>query len=248
MAEHQKIHPVDIETPATVPLVPHQAQKSDSGSPGHQYPSQQRTIPVKHSRPPRKRSCLCRCFCWTISLLLLIVIVIAAIVGILFLVFQPKLPKYSVNSLRVSEFTLNTDMSLSAQFNVMVTARNPNKKIGIYYGKGSRLRVYYTNIKLCEGSLPKFYQGHRNTTELDIALTGQTNNASTLLTTLSQEQQTTGTVPLNLRADVPIRVKLGKLKLPRVKFVVKCNLVVDNLTANNSISIRSSKCKFRLRH
>ncbi|PIA35369.1 hypothetical protein AQUCO_03500035v1 [Aquilegia coerulea] len=247
MADQQKkIHPVDIEAPPTTPLMPSDASKSDKGDPAEQYPPIRRTIPVIHSKPPKKRGCCCRFFCWTLSLLLVLIILIAATAGILYLVFQPKLPKYSINRLRISEFRLSQDDSLFATFTVAITARNPNKKIGIYYENGSHINVYYNNIKLTGGSLPKFYQGHENTTVLDVDLSGQTQNANGLLTALTQQQQT-GSIPLVIKATVPVRVKLGKLKLMKVKPRVRCNLVVDSLTANNLISIRTSSCKFRLR-
>lgn len=248
MADPQKIHPVDIEAPPTAPLMPSHAPKSENGEPVQQYPPlPQRTIPVFHSKPPKKRrNCCCRFFCWTLSLLLILVILIAATLGILYLVFQPKIPKYSVDKLRISDFTLNPDASLYARFTVEITARNPNKKIGIYYEGGSRIDVYYTNIQLAQGSLPKFYQGHQNTTVLDVALAGQYMNANGLLTALSQQQQT-GNIPLKLNVKVPVRVKLGKLKLMKTTFRVRCNLMVDSLNANSLPRISTSSCKFRFK-
>jgi hypothetical protein len=249
MSDHQRIHPVvhDVEAPhtPTAPLVPQGAPKSDKEE---QYPTHQRTIPVKHSRPPKRRSCCCKFFCWTISLLLLLVLIIAVVVGILFLVFQPKLPKFSVDKLQITQFNLGTDDSLSSTFDVTVTARNPNKKIGIYYESGSDISGWYVDTKLCEGALPKFYQGHRNTTVLLLPLTGQTQNATALVSALQQQQQETGNIPLSLKVNQPVRIKLGKLKLFKIKFRVRCTLVVDALTANNTeIKIQSSSCKFRLR-
>ncbi|KAA8532126.1 hypothetical protein F0562_006732 [Nyssa sinensis] len=116
--------------PPTVPLVPRGASKSDKGDPVEHYPAIHRTIPVAYSKPPKKRSCFCRCLCWTVCLLILQIIVIAVFAGIIFLVFQPKLPKYSVDSLRITQFNLTNDMNLNATFNVNITATNPNKKIG----------------------------------------------------------------------------------------------------------------------
>ncbi|KAF5457019.1 hypothetical protein F2P56_021157 [Juglans regia] len=253
MADPQKIHPVhDVEAPhaSTAPLVPRGTSKSDRGDPtalGQRYPPFQRTIPVTYSKPPKKRSCWCKCLCWTVCLLLLQLIIIGIIVGIIFLAFQPKLPKYSVDKMQITQFNLSGDDSLYAAFDVTITARNPNKKIGIYYEGGSSIGVWYTDRKLCQGALPKFYQGHRNTTVLNVPLTGQTQNASGLLTTLQQLQQETGSIPLTLRVNQPVRIKLGKLKLFKIKFRVRCRLQVDSLSANNAITIRNSSCKFRLR-
>jgi len=249
MADQQRIHPVqDPEAPIapTVPLVPRGLSKSDKGEPVEQYPRYQRTIPVHYAKPPKKRHCFRKCLCWTISLIIFQILIIALLVGIIFLIFRPKLPKYNIDSMSITQFTLNNDSSLYATFDVNITARNPNKKIGIYYEGGSNIGVWYTGTKLCEGSLPKFYQGHQNTTVLDVVLTGQTQDATNLLSSL-QAQQQTGSIPLNLRVKVPVRIKLGKLKLPKFKFVVKCALVVDSLAADNAIRIKSSSCKFRPR-
>ncbi|CAK9136416.1 unnamed protein product [Ilex paraguariensis] len=250
MADHQRIYPVvDPEAPQrpTAPLVSRDASRSDKGEPVEHYPPFRRTIPMTQSKPPKKkRSCFCRCLCWTVCLLLLQIIVLGILAAIIFLAFQPKIPKYSIDSMRIREFNLNNDMSLSATFNVNITARNPNKRIGIYYENGSELSVWYTGTKLCEGSLPKFYQGHRNTTLLNLNLTGQTQNATGLLQSL-QAQQQTGSIPLNVRAKVPVRIKLGKLKLMKWKPQVRCRVVVDSLTADNVIRIRDSSCKFRFR-
>ncbi|PPR94940.1 hypothetical protein GOBAR_AA25736 [Gossypium barbadense] len=149
--------------------------------------------------------------------------------------------------LQISQFDLNSmDSSLSATFNVTITARNPNERIGIYYEGGSHLSAWYTETKLCQGSMPKFYQGHRNTTVLVLPLSGQIQNGTGLIMAVQEQQQRTGNIPLRLRVSQPVRVKLGKLKLMKVKFSVRCGLVVDALSANNTVTIQSSSCKFRL--
>ncbi|GAA0148750.1 hypothetical protein LIER_08105 [Lithospermum erythrorhizon] len=255
MADHQRIHPmvsIEMGKPAySRPLMPHQAAllRSDKGNlVQHQPPLRQHTVPAIPSQPPPKRrnSCWCRCVCWTISLLILLLIIIAAIAGILFLVFKPKLPDYSVNNLRISELRLNLDLSLYARFNVKITAENPNEKIGIYYEKGSQISVWYKSTNLCHGPLPKFYQGHQNKTVMDVALTGQSQYGRTLMTALQEEQQT-GRIPLDLKINVPVRIKLGALKLPKVRVLGDCMVVVDSLSTDNVISIKSSTCKFRLK-
>ncbi|XP_028768785.1 NDR1/HIN1-like protein 6 [Neltuma alba] len=247
MADHQqRIHPVpDVEasphTPSA-PLFPRDVSKSDHG-----VPVEERAAPAPALKKRRSRSCCCKFLCWIISLLLILIVAIGITIGILFLVFRPKLPKYSIDGLTVTRFSLSEDNNLSATFNVTVTARNPNKKIGIYYEGGSHVSAWYMDTKLCEGSLPKFYQGHKNTTVLHLPLSGQIQNATELQAVIQEQMQQTGNIPLNLRAKQPVRIKLGKLKLFKVKFKVRCRLVVDRLESNNEIKIVSSSCKFRLR-
>ncbi|XP_028805612.1 NDR1/HIN1-like protein 6 [Neltuma alba] len=232
MAYHQKtIHtatPVSAEAPRPpkAPLMP----------------------PVIQSIPPPKRGggCFCKCICWTLSLLLILIIILGATLGALYLIFKPKLPNYSVESLRIGDLRLNLDMTLDAKFDVKITANNPNENIGIYYEKGGRLSVWFTKTQLCEGSLPIFYQGHRNRTVLDVSLSGQVESGTTLMAALQQQQQT-GRVPLDLKIQAPVAIKLGSLKLRKVRILGKCMLVVDSLSANSLISIKASNCKFRLK-
>ncbi|KAE8728517.1 cactin-like isoform X1 [Hibiscus syriacus] len=255
MADQQRIHPVsDIESPPqaspTAPLVPVGSTKSDHVNPvqQHQPDNSHGTAPVNHTRTPKKRrSCWCRCLCWTLSIILLLIVIIGIIVGILFLVFRPKLPDYSIDGLEVTRFNLSSNSSLSAGFDVNITARNPNRRIGIYYEGGSRITVWYNETQLVQGSIPKFYQGHRNTTVLVVPMSGQIQNGTNLLASLQQQQLQTGNIPLLLRARQPVRVKLGSLKLPEMKFTVRCRLVVDALSANNAIRISRSSCRFRFR-
>ncbi|KAJ6766850.1 LATE EMBRYOGENESIS ABUNDANT (LEA) HYDROXYPROLINE-RICH GLYCOPROTEIN FAMILY [Salix purpurea] len=111
-------------------------------------------MPARKSSQTTGSFC-CKCICWTVGLLVLLLGIVGATAGILYLVFKPEIPNYSVDSLTISDLRLNFDMTLYAKFDVKITANNPNKKIGIYYEKGGRLSVWYTKTKLCQGSIPK---------------------------------------------------------------------------------------------
>ncbi|KAI3418243.1 uncharacterized protein J3R85_013834 [Psidium guajava] len=241
MADQQKIHPVaDEESPPTAP--PGAPASDKAPSPLHRHgPS----IIIPY-RAPRTRSRFCWCLCWTICLLVVLLLAVGASAAILYVIFQPKLPKYSIQKLRITDLRLNVNMNLYAKFDVQITANNPNKRIGIYYVKGGWLAVRYDNDKLCQGSLPTFYQGHKNVTKLNVRLSGETKSGNTLMNAL-QEQQQTGRIPLSLNVNAPVAVKLGRLKLRKVRILGKCLLVVDSLSTNNLVSIRASDCSYRLK-
>ncbi|XP_051136594.1 NDR1/HIN1-like protein 6 [Andrographis paniculata] len=252
MADNPRIHPAEAPT-TWPPAIPPANSITKKGAPPHphQHPSVRggggrAAAPPPLTPPKRRRNCWCRCLCWTLALLILLLIIVAATAGILYLVFRPKIPSYSVDNLRISDLTLNFDLSLSVTFNIRITAYNPNKKIGIYYQKGSHLSAWYKNTNLCQGSLPRFYQGHQNRTVLHVDLTGQNQYGRTVLQAL-QEQQQTGRIPLDLRIDVPVSVKLGMLKLKKVRILGTCKLIVDSLSTNSLINIKANNCKFRLK-
>ncbi|URE28532.1 harpin-induced protein 1 domain containing protein [Musa troglodytarum] len=233
MAEQHRVHPVDVESPppSAPEAPPSLLQPEKAGA----------TAPATHLNPVRKRrSRCCTCLCWSLLAIVILIVVIA----VLYLVFRPKIPKYSVDRLAVSSFAVDDNATVAVTFNVTVTARNPNRRIGIYYQGRNDLSAWYTDERLCTGSFPAFYHGHRNTTVLHVLLAGEAKIGSELLTEL---QQQTGTIPLAVRGDVPVRVKLGKLKLWKVTFKVRCSLVVNSLSAGGDVSIRSSSCKFKLK-
>ncbi|ESQ29802.1 hypothetical protein EUTSA_v10023892mg [Eutrema salsugineum] len=210
-----------------------------------QLPIQRPILPPLMVRNKKQNLC-CKCFCWALSLLITAFIALAVAIAVIYFVFHPKLPQYEVNSLRVTNLGINLDLSLSALFKVEITARNPNKKIGIYYKNGGRIGVWYTKIKLCEGPIPKFYHGHHNVTKLNVDLTGRAQYGNSILSALQQQQQT-GHVPLDLKVDAPVAIKLGNLKLKKIQILGKCKLVVDSLSTNNRINIKASDCSFKLK-
>ncbi|KAG7588627.1 Late embryogenesis abundant protein LEA_2 subgroup [Arabidopsis suecica] len=236
MGDQQKIHPV----------LQMEANKTKTTTPA---PGKTDLLPVQRPIPPpvmpsKNRNMCCKIFCWVLSLLVIAMIALGIAVAVVYFVFHPKLPRYEVNSLRVTNLGINLDLSLSAEFRVEITARNPNKKIGIYYEKGGHIGVWYDKTKLCEGPIPRFYQGHRNVTKLNVALTGRAQYGNTVLAALQQQQQT-GRVPLDLKVDAPVAVKLGNLKMKKIRILGNCKLVVDSLSTNNNINIKATDCSFK---
>ncbi|CAN6304752.1 unnamed protein product [Urochloa humidicola] len=269
MADHQRIHPVDLEAGnrPSVPLVPNGSFRSDKGDPAqaqpatnnlHQQQTQRghgplpppprRAAPPAPPLPPPKRhgrGCCCRFLCCIVITLIILAVLVAAAAAALYFVFKPQAPRYSVDRLSVSAFQVDpSTLTAHASFDVAVTATNPNARIGIYYERGSSLSVWYESYRLARGSLPAFYQGHRNTTALAIAMAGEVQLGSAVVSGL-QSAERAGAVPLVFRADVPVRIELGTLKLWKFTSRVRCDLVVDRLMdLSNPIKIKASNCKF----
>jgi hypothetical protein len=231
-----------VPVPVPVPVYPSSGRRISDQFPRDQVIPRPE-LPRYYSPPPKRRNSFCRCLCCTFCFLFVLIAIIAIAAAILYLVFQPRIPKYSVDSIQITNFSVNSDLSLNSQFDVKIRARNPNKKIGIYYLDNSYLAVSYSGKELCTGTLPAFYQGHKNTTVLGVTLAGSgIQITSDMISTLNEQRQQ-GSVPLDLRADVPVKIKLGKLKLMKIKFRVRCNLVVNRLDANADVSVSAKNCK-----
>jgi len=248
MADNLQVHP-------TTEYVEKNAGKYINEQPSSQWVPRSSVVPEKYgvyhpslgqspryySRPPKDRNSFCRCLCCTIFFLFVLVAIIVIACGILYLAIQPKIPNYSVDSLRITKFRINADFSTNWQFAVNIRARNPNKKIGIYYLDNSHLAVSYSGTEVCTGALPVFYQGYKNTTLLDVALSGTGARLTSAVVSTLKEQQQKGRVPLHLKADVPVKIKLWKLKSMKIKVRVQWDLVVDKLDANAKVTTEKSK-------
>nr|CAD1840833.1 unnamed protein product [Ananas comosus var. bracteatus] len=167
--------------------------------------------------------------------------------GIMYLVFRFKIPTYSINRLALSAFKVDGNLTVRASFVVTITADNPNAKMGIYYLDGGRLSVLYGDNLLGSGSFPVFYQGHRNTTVINVIVSGEAPLAGPLVTALRRQQRETGTVPLAVHGDVPVRAKVGKLKLWRATAQARCNLLVGAVNPEARIGILSNTCSFKFK-
>ena len=252
MEYHQKVYP---EASPSAPVAPENlASKSKKAPQIDTLPLY--TAPDSAPLPPptnprRKRRSWCKCLCWTLLSIIILIVVIAAIVGILYLVFRPKIPHYSVNNLTVNTLSIDNNLTANASFNINVTSRNPNKKIGIYYLDGSHITAWYNTTQLCNGTFPVFYQGHKNTTVVQLLLSGQPQLTNELVSGI-QSQLSSGSIPIIVKGNVPIKVKFGALKLFKITGKVNCKLMLDisssdGSSSNSQFKFRSSSCSIKVK-
>lgn len=189
----------------------------------------------KFSKKKPRRSCCCRCLCWTVGLLLVLLVLAGVAAGVLYLVFRPEAPDYTVDDLGIRGVNLTSSSPISPRIDVTVRAQNPNDKIGIYYEKGSSVNVFYNGVNLCNGVLPAFYQPSNNLTVFKTALRGSDIVLSNGVHSALVTEQRNGRVPLRLNMEAPVKIKIGAVKTWTLKFKVKCDLTVDKLTAESKI-------------
>eukprot|EP01018_Ginkgo_biloba_P016770 Gb_31759 [translate_table: standard] len=251
MAEQQRVHPAEERTKAQQSAAPTEKNGPPSGTYVVQFPKDRihRGPPPQgsnpgYSKPPqRRRNRCCCCLAWLLGLILLFILIIGIAGVVLYLVFRPRIPKYSVESIEIKQFNFSKDLSLSSEFDLTIRARNPNKKIGIYYEGDSRVTVLYSDIELSSGSIPAFYQGQRNTTILQASLKGSNVQFSNEIRSTLKSQQTADSVPLRIKADVPVKIKVGSVKSPKITVRVRCHLTVNKLSANEAVRIVTKSCK-----
>lgn len=198
--------------------------------------------PATYRGRSRGRSSCCCCFIWLCSILATITVILGFAVLIFWLVVQPRAPKYQVDNVRIDglDFTSNT-LTTVTTFQVM--ARNPNKKIGIYYDR-IHVKVETDGLNLGEGDLPTFYQGHKNTTYIDGTLNSGVLQIDQATQTVLLAAQNEGKVPLDLHVDVKARVKIGSWKSRKFTVKVRCDIDLDVRRTSGS-QVVSKRCKVK---
>jgi len=200
----------------------------------------------QYHRPGRGSDCGCCCL---VTLLLKVIITVLTLIGlfvlIVWLIFRPiNKVKFHVTDVALTEFnyTNNTMLRYNLTFNVSI--RNPNKKIGIYYNR-VEAKAFYEGQRFGYRSLTPFYQGHKNTTVLNVVFTG------TQPVTLQGEdlkqfnsEKTSGLYSIALELSLRVKFKLGKVKTARFKPKVECDDLKIRLNGP-SVAESNNKCKIK---
>lgn len=204
-------------------------------------PENQKKYRSLSNNKPRRNSCRV-CLCYTISLLFIFVIALAIATGVIYLVFKPEAPSYSVSEIAIRGMNVTSLATISPQFDVSVRADNKNKKIGIYYQTGSEVEVSYGDVILSNGVLPVFYQPSKNVTVFNTVLKGSNVVLANAVRAKLGNEQKQGNVPFRLKVKAPVKLKVGAVKTWEINIKVKCDISVD--AVNEKSRIISRDCDY----
>ncbi|KAL5709200.1 hypothetical protein ACHQM5_019915 [Ranunculus cassubicifolius] len=177
--------------------------------------------------PCRLLGCILNLIC---TILLLVIIAAVAI----YVIYRPNYLKFHVVNASLTEFKLTNDSNnLVHNLKIDVAARNPNKKIGVYYDHIEAV-VLYGGEEFDRVILDGFHQGSKNTTLIKPVFQG---NGTVRLggSDIKQfnKESNDGAFNIDLRMFLRVRFKVGILKTFTFKPKVKCDVKVP-LTANGA--------------
>lgn len=200
--------------------------------------------PTTHHRPPRSgRNCLCTLFCLIFKIIVALVVIIGLAILIFWLIFRPTNLKFHVTDASLTEFSL-TNNTLKYNLALNLTARNPNKRVGVYYDR-IEARAYYDDQRF--GSVPfdGFYQGYKNTSVWSPVFKGQN------VVVLSGEdlnnfnvEKSSGVFSIDLRVHLRLRLRFGKMKTMTMRPKIACDLKVP--LSGGAVVFRTTKCELEV--
>ncbi|XP_009788478.1 NDR1/HIN1-like protein 13 [Nicotiana tabacum] len=266
-----RVHPVDIPSTSNPPSSNNSGEVVSPKQPP--YPSPAKPVPpppgtyvvqvpkdqIYKYPPPEnsrryesltkrkpQRSCCCRCLCFTLIVFLVSVIVLGVTAGVLYAVYRPESPKYTISSIAIKNFNFTSATStISPGFDIAVRAENPNDKIGIYYMKGSSVTVVYSGVDLSTGVLPAFFQPANNVTVFKTALKGSKVMLGSAVKSTLMNEQRKRKVPFRVNIKAPVKIKIGAVKTWEITVKVNCGVTVDALTVKSKLV--SKDCDYSVR-
>ncbi|ONK75530.1 uncharacterized protein A4U43_C03F17850 [Asparagus officinalis] len=184
----------------------------------------------KHIR--RGSPCI-NCSCWLLRILLLLGIVTLLSGVIFFLTVRPSVPTFNI-----ARVVANT-----TRYKFMMMSRNKSLRMGFYYQRDGNVVLAYKSAEIAGGNTPEFYHGYKSVKEFEIVADG-------LKRALPKEVKRSlngsrEALPLTVSARFPVKLKVGSLRLWRMRMRILCDVKVRSL--GKRTHVLSEKCKPKLR-
>ncbi|KAK8949717.1 hypothetical protein KSP39_PZI005763 [Platanthera zijinensis] len=166
----------------------------------------------------------------TICCIIFIIVLILLAILITWLVLRPTKPRFYLQDASVLGFNLTAPNLLSSTFQITISSRNPNDRVGIYY---DRLDVYaaYKNQQITPAySIPNLYQGHKDIDIWSPYLSGSFVPVAPYLCTALTMDEANGFLFLYVKIDGRLRWKVGSWISGHYHIFVDCPafLTFDN--------------------
>uniref|UniRef100_A0A7N0UWL8 Late embryogenesis abundant protein LEA-2 subgroup domain-containing protein n=1 Tax=Kalanchoe fedtschenkoi TaxID=63787 RepID=A0A7N0UWL8_KALFE len=190
-------------------------------------------------------SCLCNFFCIIFKIILALVIIVGLLILILWLVYRPLKLKFHVTDAALTQFDLSDSNILKYNLAVNISARNPNKRVVVYYEK-IEVNAYYAEQRFGSASLNGFYQGTKNTTVWSPVLHGQSllvlNSPDAL--TYFDAQKSNGIYSISLKVLLGLKYEYGTFKSATMTPKVECyfNVPLSGYGSSYWVSFKETNC------
>lgn len=225
------------------------------GKPGYRSPSL--PPPAVYGRPRRRSSCS-PCYVLTVlfSILVILLILSGLAVLVFYAVFEPRMPVYSVQNVRIAELNVTNraggpisspsdlhDPVLNTDIAFTIRAQNPNSKLGIHYQNVS-VFVAYQGTTFAQSQIAPFYQGSNSTTDVVADMKATNSPLSQSQGQALQTAITNNDVPLFARITVQGALQIGSWTTPSMWIHVVCNVRASPPTAPQGAQLLSRSCKW----
>ena len=168
-----------------------------------------------------------------IGIIIASAIVLGTIVLITWLALRPRLPQFRVDSLSLTHFnrTASPQSLLTANWDVRLTARNPNSKTTLYYDRVAAT-VFYKSESLSSITVPPFVVARQNETGVSAMFAAVAEYVDEwVVEGMNWERSVEGVVKFNVRMLARVWLKSGSFPRRRIMRVY-CGELPVSVPAN----------------
>ncbi|CAO2825212.1 unnamed protein product [Amaranthus hypochondriacus] len=150
------------------------------------------------------------------------IVLVLLVIFIIWLVLRPTKPRFILQDATIYAFNLTTPNLLTATFQVTISSRNPNNRIGVYYERLDVYASYHNQQITLPTRLPFAYQGHKDITIWSPFLYGNSVPIAPYLGSSLQLDQNAGLVFMNIKVNGRVKWKVGTWVSGKYHFNANC--------------------------
>ncbi|KAJ7976206.1 NDR1/HIN1-like protein 12 [Quillaja saponaria] len=181
----------------------------------------------------RRRKIFRRIFAGILVFLFIVLLTIL----IIWLVLKPSKPSFILQDATVYTFNASTPNILTSNFQVTLSSRNPNDKIGIYYDRLDAYATYRNQQITLRVALPPTYQDHKEVNVWSPYVFGNNVPVAPYNSVALSQDQNNGAVLILLKIDGRVRWRVGAFISGRYHIHVKCPAYITFGNRNTGVYV-----------
>ncbi|KAK2655416.1 hypothetical protein Ddye_008468 [Dipteronia dyeriana] len=178
----------------------------------------------------------------------ILIFLLIALITILLVwaILRPTKPRFILQDATVYAFNVSSPNFLTSNFQVTISSRNPNDKIGIYYDKLDVYAIYRNQQITFRTAIPQTYQGHKEINVWSPFVFGTAVPVAPYNAVSLSQDQLNGVVPLIFKIDGRVRWKVGTLITSKYHLYVNCHALINFGNKQSGIVVGENAIKYQL--
>lgn len=145
----------------------------------------------------------------------------------------PRIPEFQVDSLTVSNLNLSNSL-ITANWDLHFTAKNPNKKITLYYDEIAAA-IFYESLSMADTTVPPFFMDKGNETGKKVSFVASGAYVEKwAFEGMSKERVERGSIRFNVKMVARVSFKAGAWRARRRYLRVYCGDLSVGVPLNRS--------------
>ncbi|CAN8259719.1 unnamed protein product [Cochlearia groenlandica] len=195
-----------------------------------------------HTHSPRRKF---RRIIWSIIIILFIIFLTILLI---WAILQPSKPRFLLQDATVYAFNVSGDPPnlLTSNFQITLSSRNPNDKIGVYYDRLDVYATYRSQQITFRTSIPSTYQGHKEVNVWSPFVSGTYVPVSPYNAVSLDGDRDNGFVRLVIVAEGRVRWKVGTFITGKYHLHVRCLADINFGNRGNGVLVGDNAVKYTL--